>query len=307
MPVQSFHGALSNRPNIRLHPVPVGAGGLEQGRVADPVVYSARMDLALEVRGVSKWFLPRAPLLTPWKLGPRIQALHRVDLQVDAGGIFALLGPNGAGKTTLLKILSTLIRPDEGEVRVKGHSPSTHARQARQALSFAMGEERSFYWRLTARQNLTFFATLYELSRQETARRIDELAEILGLQSSLDRPYEELSTGTRHRLGLGRSFLNRAPILLADEPTRSLDPLSKRELWDVLRRLSRQWTKTILFTTHDLYEATQLADTVGILHQGRLRGLGPPGAVTTSTGRTSLEAAFGEICQDRETGAPPTT
>ncbi len=133
------------------------------------MVYSAPMNLALEVRGVSKWFLPRAPLLTPWKRGPRIRALHRVDLQVDSGGIFALLGPNGAGKTTLLKILSTLIRPDEGEVRVQGHSPSTHARQARQALSFAMGEERSFYWRLTARQNLTFFATLYELSRQETA------------------------------------------------------------------------------------------------------------------------------------------
>lgn len=265
------------------------------------------MSPALEIRGVSKWFFPRAPLLTPWKRGPRIRALHRVDLQVDSSGIFALLGPNGAGKTTLLKILSTLVLPDEGEVRVQGFSPSTHARQARQALSFAMGEERSFYWRLTARQNLTFFATLYELSRDQAARKIDELAEILGLQSSLDRPYEELSTGTRHQLGLGRSFLNESPILLADEPTRSLDPLSKRELWDVLRRLSRQWSKTILFTTHDLHEATQVADTVGILHQGRLRALGTSEAVSTATGQTGLDAAFVEICQNRETGAQPTT
>ena len=261
------------------------------------MVYSAPMNPAIEVRGVSKSFAQRAPVFSPWRRTPKIHALTNVNFQVPSGAVFVLAGSNGAGKSTLLKILATLILPDGGEVRVHGYSCTSHAHQVRRLMSFAMGEERSFYWRLTPRQNLEFFATLYNLSRKEASRKIHELAETFGIETFLDRPYEQLSTGTRQRLGLVRSFLNDASVLLADEPTRSLDPLSRSELKRLLKRLSREWRKTVLLTTHDLHEAEELADRIGILHQGQLLKVGTPEELRSLNQQGDLEAVFAEFCR----------
>ncbi len=267
------------------------------------VACSASVGPAIEVRQVSKWFPQRAPLVTPWRRKAGIRALTHVDFQVPPGTVFALIGPNGAGKTTLLRILATLLVPDEGQVWINGYHHMRHPERIRRTLSFAIGQERSFYWRLTCRQNLEFFATLYELSPRETRSKIEELGHIFGLEASLDRPYEQLSTGTRQRLGLARSFLNDAAILLADEPTRSLDPLSKQELKGVIRQLSRKWGKTILFTTHDLHEAEELADTIGILHQGHLRAVGTPGELRSLNRQGSLQSLFAHLCEEGASGA----
>ena len=249
------------------------------------------MDFAIDVQNVSKSFQTRTAL---WRPNTRVEALRGVTFQAKPGRIFVLVGPNGAGKTTMLKILSTLILPDKGEVLLAGFSASHQTAQIRSTLSYAMGEEKSFYWRLTARQNLEFFAALYNVPSHELRSKIQGIAEITGLGTVLDRPYEELSTGFRQRVALARSFLNDASIVLADEPTRSLDPLSKMEMQVLLRDLSRKWGKTLLMTTHDLREAQDLGDQIGILHQGRLHH--PPAD-------SDLESLFQELCKDKETCA----
>jgi len=249
------------------------------------------MDFAIDVQRVSKSFQTRTAL---WHPNSRVNALHQVSFQVKSGQIFALVGPNGAGKTTLLKILSTLVLPDEGEVVMAGFPVSRQAAQIRSTLSYAMGEEKSFYWRLTARQNLEFFADLYNIPARERRSKIQEVAAVTGLETVLDRPYEELSTGFRQRVALARSFLNNASIVLADEPTRSLDPVSRREIQTLLRDLSRKWGKTLLLTTHDLREARELGDDIGLLHQGRFHHPG--------NGR-EIETFFEQLCSPRETHA----
>jgi len=226
-----------------------------------------------------------------------------VSFEVPPGSIFALTGPNGAGKTTLLRILATLLVPDEGEVWIEGYHHQRHSDRIRRLVSFAMGRERSFYWRLTCRQNLEFFAALYELSARKAQTKIHELARIFGLEAALDRPYEQLSTGTRQRLGLARSFLNGAAVLLADEPTRSLDPLSKQHLKTLMRTVSREWGKTIVLTTHDLHEAEELADTIGILHRGQLRAVGTANELRSLNGGGSLESLFGHLCEEEASAA----
>ena len=257
------------------------------------------MEPAIKIHGVSKRFRCPPPLFTPWKGARTIRALAEIDWEIPKGSLTALVGPNGAGKTTLLKILATLILPDKGEVWINGFSHLKNPEKIRETISLALGEDRSFYWRLTARQNLEFFAALYDLSSQETRKKIDELAQILDFGTSLDRIYQELSSGLRQRLALARAFLNGASVLLVDEPTKTLDPLAKIELRALLRRFSKKEGKTILFTTHDLGEAETTADTIGILHQGRLV------QIQTNSGRGEpvrplpLETAFAEICQSK--------
>lgn len=257
------------------------------------------MDPLIKIRHVSKRFIPPAPFFAPWKPRRKIQALDGINLEIPKGNIVALVGPNGAGKTTLLKILATLVLPDEGEVEVGGYSLTREPQRIRQIVSLALGEERSFYWRLTARQNLEFFAALYNLSSKETKEKIQGLAEVLNLGDSLDRMYQELSSGLRQRLALARSFLNGASIVLADEPTRSLDPLAKIELRTLLKRFSREFGKTICFTTHDLHEAEEIADTIGILHQGRLIRIQTSFGAAGSKRAMNLETSFAELCQTK--------
>ena len=233
----------------------------------------------IEVRGVSKSFRSSTPSRFSWKKNPVVHALRQVDLDIPQGKIFALVGPNGAGKTTLLKILAGLLLPDQGSVRVNGR------------VSLTLAEGRSFYVRLTPRQNLEFFAALYDLPPKEARQKIQRTAEQLGFTPSLDRPYEQLSSGTRQRVAIARSFLNDAPVLLMDEPTRSLDPLAKRELRELLKQLSREWQRTILLTTHDLAEAAELAESIGILHEGRLLKV---------VGGAGLEAELIALCRPKD-------
>lgn len=189
---------------------------------------------------------------------PSVKALDHVCLNVAAGKVFALLGRNGAGKTTLIKVLSGLILPTSGFFKIK--SP----------LSVSLGnEDRGFYWRLTGRQNLEFFAALYEIPRDQVRAKIAQLTDMFELED-LDKRYDLYSTGQKHRYCLARNFFHDAETVLMDEPTRSLDPIARR----CLKRLIRRWTadlgKTFFFTTHDLQEAAELADEIAVLHEGRI-------------------------------------
>jgi ABC-2 type transport system ATP-binding protein len=210
------------------------------------------------------------------KRGDFIVACNEVDLRVREGELFGLVGPNGAGKTTLLKILSTIILPDSGKVMVNGFDVSRQDDKVRACIGLVTSETRSFYVRLSGRENLRFFASLYGLFSSSADKKIEELSELLEIKDKLDIMYQEYSSGIKQRFALARGLLNDAPILLVDEPTKSLDPSSAKTLRDFIRKkLVEQKKKTVIFTSHSLNEIQNLADTIAIMARGRLKASGP--------------------------------
>jgi len=255
------------------------------------------MNLAVKIQNVSKQFPQKRSFLAPWKKKSKIQVLTKINLEIPGGTLFALVGPNGAGKTTLLKIISTLLLPDEGEVWVHGFHHRRDAEKIRKVLSFATSQDRSFYSRITVRQNLEFFAALYGLSPKETRKKIKDLEHIFNLELILDRPFEQLSSGMKQRVALARSYFNEAKILLADEPTRSLDFLSKKDLRAQLKQFCQAQGKTVIFTTHDLREAEEIADKVAILREGKLHATVEPAELQTTAASNDLEELFVALCE----------
>ena len=199
---------------------------------------------------------------------------------MEKGELFGILGPNGAGKTTLAKILSTLILPDSGTALINGFDIYRHQKEIKKFIGYTTSEERSFYWRLTGRQNLSFFATLYNLSNNEARERIKYLIDLLALEEEVDKPFMSYSTGFKQRLSIARSLLCDPQILLMDEPTRSLDPLSKLRLQKFVKQeLAGEQKKTVLLATHDLSEAEYLCDRLAILSQGKIVTIGKIGEI----------------------------
>jgi ABC-2 type transport system ATP-binding protein len=214
----------------------------------------AGTDLAIRASGLTKRF--KSTL-----------ALDGVDLAVPRGTVHGLLGPNGAGKTTAVRILTTLTRLDEGTAEVSGHDVSTAPRQVRRVIGLT-GQQPAVDDLLTARQNLTMFGRLFRLDKVGARRRADELLEQFGLTDAADRAPKKFSGGMRRRLDLAASMILSPQVLFLDEPTTGLDPAGRREVWQVVRRLSMEGT-TVLLTTHYLDEADQLCDRISVIHEGR--------------------------------------
>jgi ABC-2 type transport system ATP-binding protein len=213
------------------------------------------------------------------KFKPPVEALRDVSLSINEGEIFGLIGPNGAGKTTLTKIIATLIQPTSGLAAVKGHDTVRNDEQVRLNVGLANAEERSFYWRLTAEQNLMFFARLYGLSGGEARRRMKGLFEMFEFEELARRRFAELSTGNKQRLGIARAMLPRPPVLLLDEPTRSLDPIAAARMRSTIKSLAsdQEQRATIFLTSHNLAEVEELCDRVAIISKGQIRALDTPG------------------------------
>jgi ABC-2 type transport system ATP-binding protein len=196
---------------------------------------------------------------------------------VQPGEFFGLLGPNGAGKTTLLKMLATFILPDEGEVRIDGFDVTRDAEQVRARVAPVIANERSLYWRLTARQNLQLFAHLWRVPRREVTNRVSEALEIVGLADTGAKMVGQFSSGMLQRLLIARALLAEPRVLLLDEPTRSLDPVSAREFRRFLREeLAARRNCAVVIATHNADEALDLCNRVGVLNAGRLLAVGTP-------------------------------
>jgi ABC-2 type transport system ATP-binding protein len=210
------------------------------------------------------------------KFKPPVEALRDVSFEIREGEIFGLMGPNGAGKTTLTKIIATLIQPTSGNVAVKGHDTVTDDQSVRRDVGLAGAEERSFYWRLTAEQNLLFFARLHGLGNRNAQHRLAELFELLDLQEVARRRFAELSTGNKQRLAVARAMLAEPPVLLLDEPTRSLDPIAAARMRSTIKSLSQANNSTIFLTSHNLAEVEELCDRVAIISKGEIRALDTP-------------------------------
>jgi ABC-2 type transport system ATP-binding protein len=201
-------------------------------------------------------------------------ALSGIDLRVDAGTIFALLGPNGAGKTTIVQILSTLIEPDAGKMRVAGYDPAREPDAVRDVIGVT-GQSVAVDGLLTGQENLTLMADLCHLDRAEGRRLTAELLERFDLVETARKPVATYSGGMRRRLDLAMTLVGDPQIVFLDEPTTGLDPRSRRTLWLIIRDLVASGV-TILLTTHYLEEADQLADRVAVLDHGRLIAEGTP-------------------------------
>jgi ABC-2 type transport system ATP-binding protein len=199
----------------------------------------------------------------------RVRALHGVNLSVDEGETLGVLGENGAGKTTLLRIVSTLLTPTSGSVRVGGYDVLREARRVREMMAVTFGGERGLYGRLTGEQNLEFFGVLRGLPRRHLRQRIPEVVERVGLDSSADRRVETYSKGMRQRLHLAAGWLVQAPIVLLDEPTVGLDPIEAQRTRDLVAELGREGT-TIVLTSHVLRDIETLSDRIVMLHEGEV-------------------------------------
>jgi ABC-2 type transport system ATP-binding protein len=214
----------------------------------------------------------RELVLHPFRARRVKTALTGASLRVRKGDRIAIMGPNGAGKTTLLKLIGGLLLPTEGSIDVNGFSTLHENSAARKSVGFVLNEERSFFWRLTAVQNLEFFGALDNLYGVDLRNRIRDLIHLVGLEDSREQPFAAYSSGMKQRLALARGLIAEPEVLILDEPTRALDPIACDELTDlIMSRVYKGSHKTLLIATHRVEEATKLCNKVAIVHDGRLK------------------------------------
>jgi len=227
--------------------------------------------VSISVQDVKKTFSQYAFGLRTFLTKRHVEAVQGMSFDMHPGEMVGLLGPNGAGKTTLLKIMSTLVYPSSGCVRFFGEDVRTDPIAARGMIGFITCDERSFYWRLTGRDNLRFFASLYGLSAEESDLRIADLLDALNLSYAADQRFDTYSSGMKQSLAIARGLLKNPRIVLYDEPTRSLDPLSQHNVRHLIQENRRRFPEqTHLLATHNLVEAEQLCDRIIIIVKGRI-------------------------------------
>lgn len=199
-----------------------------------------------------------------------VTALHSVTFAAPSGSIVGILGHNGAGKTTLLEILATVLLPQSGRAAVLGHDVVGAPAQVRRVLAYAPSGGSSFFPRLTGRQNLEYFAALYNVPQREWRSRSEAAAAVFDIVDALHRRVDTYSDGMRQRLALARVWLAQAQVWLLDEPTRGLDPNARAGTHAAITQQARGAGATILWSTHDLQEAESACDRVIVLHRGRI-------------------------------------
>lgn len=228
-------------------------------------------------------------------------ALDDVSFKVEQGVAFGLLGPNGAGKTTALRIIMGLLQPTAGEATILGYSVTREPLKIKSLLGLVSASAGLYQW-LTPREVLHFFAIGFGLDEATAQSRIRELSEIMDLTRFLDRRCATLSTGQGQRVNLARALIHDPPVVLLDEPTRGLDVVGSKVVFDYVDFL-RQQKKAIIVSTHQLDEAERLCDRFGLLHRGQLKYSGSLAELRAATGESSLVDMFLRFLQDEPTKA----
>jgi ABC-2 type transport system ATP-binding protein len=223
-----------------------------------------------------------------------VEAVRGISFAVERGELFGLLGPNGAGKTTTIKMLITLLLPTSGHGRVLGLDVVEQAREVRKRIGYVFGGDRGLYERLSARDNLRYFAELYGVSGRPQRVRIDEVLELVGLAGREQERVEGYSRGMRQRLHIARGILHDPEVVFLDEPTIGVDPVGARELRRTIADLVEAG-KTVLLTTHYMFEADALCDRIAVIAKGRIVGTGTPAELkeSVSDGRVTEIEVFG--------------
>ncbi|HEY0174607.1 MAG TPA: ABC transporter ATP-binding protein [Pyrinomonadaceae bacterium] len=246
--------------------------------------------LGIEVRLLCKSFSKRKGLIRARRTVSH--ALKDVSFEVAVGETYGLLGPNGSGKSTLIRVLSTLLVPDSGSVRVFGFRLPGDETEVRRRVG-RVSVDAAFYKKLSARENLLYSAYLYGMEREPAERRAMEILEALGLDGEkFTDPLEEMSRGMQQKVAITRALLVNPPLLLLDEPTTGLDPKSKRDVQTFLEALRREHGTTILLTSHDMAETERLCARIGFIAGGRLIAEGTADELKRAAGAETLEDAF---------------
>ena len=223
---------------------------------------------ALELVGVDKSFKKRR--------GEVVRALDGVSVEVGKGEVVGILGPNGSGKSTLVRVISTLVLPDAGSVEVFGTDAVRHPKQVQRCMN-RVSVEASFFKKLSAMENLLYGAKLYGVTSREARPRIKDILENIGFaQKRATEPMEHLSRGMQQKIALARALLTSPVLMLLDEPTTGLDPRSKKDVQAFIRKIRKAHDSSILLCTHDMGEAEELCDRVGIMMDGKILALERP-------------------------------
>lgn len=217
-------------------------------------------------------------------------AVDHVSLEVNQGELFGLFGTNGAGKTTIVRILATLLHPTSGRAWVNGYDVVQDEIKVRASIGLVTAEERSFYGRLTARENLTFYAAMQNIPYRQTGRAADEVLALFGLTDHAHRIFQSLSTGQKQRLNMARALIHNPQVIFLDEPTKSMDVQTSDFVKHLIKdELVEARGKTVVFISHELYEMDNFCDRVMILANGRVQALGTPAELSA---RLPRQAAY---------------
>jgi ABC-2 type transport system ATP-binding protein len=216
-----------------------------------------------------------------------VEAVRGVSFEVAEGELFGLLGPNGAGKTTTIKMLITLLLPTSGRASVLGLDVVKDAQEVRRKIGYVFGGDKGLYDRLSALDNLRYFAELYAVPPKTQRARIDELLELVGLKGRENERVEGFSRGMRQRLHMARGLLHDPPVVLLDEPTIGVDPVGARELRRTIANLTAAG-KTVLLTTHYMFEADELCDRIAVIARGQIVAEGTPQALKAGVAEGSV-------------------
>ena len=222
-------------------------------------------------------------------------AVHGINLQIKEGELFALLGTNGAGKTTTIKMLSTLILPTDGEIKIEGLDIIKDRQKIKEILNVSP-QETAIAPNLSVKENLEFMAGVYQISNKQ--EKITELIKMFKLEEVLNQKAKTLSGGWQRKVSIAIALINEPKILFLDEPTLGLDVIARKELWSVIEKLKGKIT--IILTTHYMEEAESLSDRVGIMAKGNLVDVGTSEELIKRTGVTKFEDAFVKIATGGE-------
>ena len=220
-----------------------------------------------------------------------VVAVNNISFNVPKGDVFAFLGPNGAGKTTTIKMLTTLLRPTEGFIRVNGHDPVSDEAAVRRSFGIVF-QDQSLDDELTALENMELHGVLYGVPSKKRRERIEELLKLIELWDRRNDVVKQFSGGMKRRLEIARSLIHHPSIIFLDEPTLGLDPQTRNHLWEYIINLNKKESVTIFFTTHYMEEASRTAHRVAIIDHGSIISEGTPQTLMDETKTSSLEDAF---------------
>ena len=245
------------------------------------------MEKAVEVKDLRKYFISKKKKFLKTIEKKEFKAVDGISFDIHKGEIFGLLGPNGAGKTTTIKMITGLLRPTEGSVKVMGKDVDKNYVEALGSIGTVLAGDRSIYWKLTGRENLEYFAALYGCDSREAKRRTDKILERLGLTEKADELVEKYSTGMKQKVALGKALIPEAPVVLLDEPTLGLDPQSAVNLREIILDIKNEG-RTVLLTTHYMEEADFLCDRIAIVDGGKIIALDTPENLKSSINKVKL-------------------